>query len=301
MSVSPDPILQADLRLKAEALAAALPPLLVAAERIAATVAQGVHGRRRVGAGDAFWQFRRYHAGDSLHQVDWRQSGKSQALFVRQNEWTAAESVWLWADASASMEFHSRFADVTKRARAELLALALAVLLVRGGERVAMLDAGHRPATGRAVLSRLADHLARRETQDRGHPSLPLQSDLPRFSQLVLMGDFLSPPEALTAWVGRLAGRGVNGLLLQILDPAEEEFPYAGRTYFYGPENEGDFLVGHAASLRDAYHARLAARRAMLQDLCRRHGWHFLTHRTDRPAQSALLSLYAAISGKFAV
>ena len=48
---------------RAEALGARLPPLLVAAERVAATVAQGVHGRRRVGQGDSFWQFRRFVAG----------------------------------------------------------------------------------------------------------------------------------------------------------------------------------------------------------------------------------------------
>ncbi len=48
------------LRQRAEALAATLPPLLVAAERVAATVAQGVHGRRRAGMGESFWQFRRY-------------------------------------------------------------------------------------------------------------------------------------------------------------------------------------------------------------------------------------------------
>ena len=149
MATSPAFVTEKGLRHRAEALAATLPPLLVAAERIAATVAQGVHGRRRVGAGDAFWQFRRYHPGDALGQIDWRQSGKSQALFVRQNEWAAAESVWLWSDASASMGYCSEFSNVTKRGRAELLVLALAALLVRGGERVAMMGEGQRPTTGR--------------------------------------------------------------------------------------------------------------------------------------------------------
>ena len=45
-------------------LAGTLPALMVAADRVAATVIQGVHGRRRVGQGDAFWQYRPYRDGD---------------------------------------------------------------------------------------------------------------------------------------------------------------------------------------------------------------------------------------------
>jgi len=55
-------------------LAGTLPALMVAADRVAATVIQGVHGRRRVGQGDAFWQYRPYREGDSASQIDWRKS-----------------------------------------------------------------------------------------------------------------------------------------------------------------------------------------------------------------------------------
>ena len=77
---------------RAEAVGARLPPLLVAAERVASTVAQGVHGRRRVGQGDSFWQFRRFVAGDPTARIDWRQSAKSgrpvlDGWFIRETEW----------------------------------------------------------------------------------------------------------------------------------------------------------------------------------------------------------------------
>src|SRR3954470_3797588 len=137
-----------------EQLAAALPPLLVAAERVAATVAQGVHGRRRVGQGDSFWQFRRFIAGDPIGRIDWRQSAKSgrpvpEGWFVRETEWEAAQTVCLWRDASASMRWRSRGVAVEKRDRASLLLLALASLLLRGGERVLMMREGARPVAGR--------------------------------------------------------------------------------------------------------------------------------------------------------
>ncbi|MFC7551412.1 DUF58 domain-containing protein [Pseudoroseomonas wenyumeiae] len=93
--------------LRAEALGARLPPLVVAAERVAATVMQGVHGRRRAGQGDAFWQFRPYTPGDALNRLDWRQSAKSDRLFVRETEWEAAQSVALWRDAGETMRWSS--------------------------------------------------------------------------------------------------------------------------------------------------------------------------------------------------
>src|ERR1700752_108958 len=134
----------APTRHRAEALAAVLPPLLVAAERVAVTVAQGVHGRRRVGQGETFWQFRQYEPGDAATRIDWRESAKSQRVYVRETEWEAAQSVWLWRDRSASMDYSSAGYVAggewpSKRDRAELLLMALACLLVRGGERLTLL------------------------------------------------------------------------------------------------------------------------------------------------------------------
>ena len=120
---------------RAEALAAGMPPLLAAAERVAATVVQGVHGRRRIGVGETFWQFRTYKPGDRPQLIDWRQSAKSDRVFVRDLEWEAAQSLWLWRDGSGSMSWRSAEARESKASRAGLLLLALASLLVRGGGR----------------------------------------------------------------------------------------------------------------------------------------------------------------------
>ena len=119
-------------------LAGTLPALMVAADRVAATVIQGVHGRRRVGQGDAFWQYRPYRDGDSASQIDWRQSARSRHLFVRETEWEAAASIWLWRDASPSMQYASLKNADTKALRAELITLAVASLLADAGERVAV-------------------------------------------------------------------------------------------------------------------------------------------------------------------
>ena len=222
-----------------------MPPLLVAAERVAATVAQGVHGRRRVGQGETFWQFRQYQPGDAATRIDWRESAKSQRLYVRETEWEAAQSVWLWRDASASMDYSSAgyIAGAewpTKRDRAELLLVALASLLVRGGERLTLLGSGVAPMTGRVALTRLvAADRARRRAQAAATLGLPAFEPLPRAGQLVLIGDFLAPLDTINAAVARFAGAGLKGHLLQIADPAEEDLPFAGRVRFEGVEERG--------------------------------------------------------------
>ena len=287
-------------RHQAEAFAATLPPLLVAAERVAVTIAQGVHGRRRVGQGETFWQYRRYEFGDQPNRIDWRRSAVSDHVFVRETEWEAAQSIWLWHDASASMGYASQTELPTKASRAALLTIALMALLIRGGERIALLGNDARPTTGRAALNRLADTIIRRidGPGDETDESLPPLAPLPRHAAVVLIGDFLAQPEEIERAIRAISGHGVRGHLIQVLDPAEIEMPFSGRNRFLGLEAEGDLLVGRAEQLRAPYLDRLAELQARLAELTRLAGWTYGIHRTDHTPQSALLALYMALTAR---
>jgi uncharacterized protein (DUF58 family) len=275
---------------QAEQLASVLPPLLVAAERVASAVAQGVHGRRRVGQGETFWQFRPYAQSDAASRIDWRASAKSARLYVRETEWEAAQSLYLWRDGSRSMDFQSSPTLPTKRHRAEILLLALGSLLLRGGERVTVLGSGQVPGNGRAVLARMAIGL------DASGTGLPAFETLPRAAQLVLFGDFLAALPDIAALVARFAHRGLSGHMLQILDPAEEAFPFSGRVRFEGLEGEASMLMSRAEIVREAYIEKLAGHRAGLAAIARAARWSFGIHRTDQPPQMALLGLFNALA-----
>jgi uncharacterized protein (DUF58 family) len=288
------PIALQALRPESEALAARLPPLMIEADRVAATVAPGVHGRRRVGAGESFWEFRRYRNEDPSQSIDWRQSAKTQNLFVREREWEAAESVWIWRDPSPSMTYRSRWAPCAKIERATVLALAIASLLMRGGERIAALG-DPTPAThGRLGYNRVARALT--QTVPAGGPSLPPRHPLPRFSQVLLLGDWLGDPEEFDATINYFASFGVRGHIIQVLDPAEEDLPFGGRTEFRDMEGPTTLIAGRAEHWRPAYQRKLAEQKERLSGICRRRNWTFATHRTDRPPQSAMLALYAAMT-----
>ncbi|CUH51183.1 DUF58 domain-containing protein [Shimia marina] len=289
------------LRSRAEAEAARLPPLLAQAEHLAGTVLLGEHGRRRAGMGDDFWQYRPVMPGDSLRMIDWRRSAKSDAQFVRQREWQVAQSVMMWVDTASSMHFSGDAALPSKADRARVLAMALAILLIRSGERVGLTGTDLPPRRGEAQILRLAEMFLRDapegEALDDGAPDygVPEARAMLPHARAVFMSDFMGDFEAVTAALTKAADRGVRGLCLQVLDPVEEAFPFKGRAIF---ESMGGTLrhdTKKADDLKTRYLERLAERRAQLKDLCRATGWLFGHHSTSQSAQSALLWAHRAL------
>lgn len=276
---------------EAHGLAARIPALLIESQRVAHTVAHGTHGRRRAGPGETFWQFRHYDSNDARSGIDWRRSASSDHLFVREREWEAAHTVWLWIDLSPSMRFRSSLSKVAKESRAMVLGLALAELLARGGERVGLM--GGPPFTGRAAARRVAEMLL----GDTSTGSLPPNAKLSRFSECLLFSDFLEPVADLAARCEEIASQNVRGHLIQILDPAEETLPYTGRTEFAASEGRDRVIAGRAETLRERYHERLERHRTDLMNMTRRLGWSFIVHHTDRPPEEAVLAIHSRLAG----
>ncbi|HUF87336.1 MAG TPA: DUF58 domain-containing protein [Thermohalobaculum sp.] len=285
------------LRRDAERISGSLPPLLVEAQRLAASLVTGVHGRRRAGIGETFWQYRAAHPGDPYGAIDWRRSARSDRLYVREMEWEAAETVMVWCDRSHSMDFRSDFAPRAKAERAALLTLALGVLLHRGGERYGLMGTeAELPRTGERQLVRWAGILSA-EPESRPDFGAPPAIMTPRVGRAVLMSDFMGPREVVFPALMAAAGQGISGIYLQILDPVEEEFPFAGRTRFESVGREVRHETDQATALRARYLDRLAERRDELRRAARRTGWQLVMHRTDQSPRLALLQLYTILGG----
>lgn len=283
------------LREQAETLGQSLPPLLAEAELLASTIMLGEHGRRRAGQGDEFWQYRPAHAGDAARMIDWRRSARSDATFVREREWQAAQSVTLWVDRAKSMSFQSDRARTTKGDRASLLALAAAVLLLRGGERVGLSGGDTPPRSGKAQLLALTDALGR--TPEAGEYGAPDADGIASHGRAIFLSDFLGRIEGVEEALTRASDRGARGVLIQVLDPAEKDFPFDGRTIFESMGGSLSHETLRAGDLRARYLDRLAERKDRLQALARAVGWHFHCHHTGDAALPALLWLYRALEG----
>ncbi len=285
------------LRRDAEKISGALPPLLAEAELLAATVAMGVHGRRRAGHGENFWQYRQAVPGDPRASVDWRRSGRSDVQFIREMEWEAAQTVSLWVDDAQSMEYRGRASERSKHARAALIALALSVLMTKAGERVALMGSpAAQPRSGAAQLNRMALALAGDPRAGRPDYGAPPADRMTRGGRAVFLSDFLGDLDGLTPALAHAGDLGVRGAFVQVLDESEEAFPFDGRLIFESMGGGSKFETQRARALKDAYQARLAERRAELSALAARLGWRVLFHRTTQSPRSALLWLYMAIS-----
>lgn len=277
-------------RTEADRLAAGLPAIRIAADRLAATVMYGFHGRRQAGAGDEFWQFRTYQSFDTSAAVDWRQSAKRDRVFVRQREWQVTRTAWLWNDRSPSMDYRSHRHLPSKRERAEIILLALANLLLAGDEAVALMDANMRPRAGRSVLDAITERLY------IAGGDLPSVTPLPADATGILISDFLMVPAALETALKGLASAGAQGHLIAISDPAEEAFPFQGRIRFEGLEAEEPYLLEQADEVAAAYTRRRSEHRRQITDIAGRFGWRVIHHLTDTPAERLLLTIYSTIA-----
>lgn len=270
-------------RLDALGLAGDLPGVLLDAQRLAAS-APGFHGRRRAGQGEAFWQYRDHRAEDGARLVDWRRSARGDRFYVREREREAAQTAWFWIDAEPGFNWSSNTARPTKLYRARTLALALGILLARGGERIGAL--GHPSRAGARAVDRLAIDLAR-----------PMnEANAPTKSCVTFFSDFYAPVDEWRARLAAAATAGATGALVMIADPAEEDFPFRGRTLFQQPGARTEALLGRAESVREDYAQRLQAHRHAIRQLGAEFGFPALLHRTDHSAAPALAMLIALIS-----
>jgi uncharacterized protein (DUF58 family) len=276
---------------ESRSLAASLPRLVLEARRIAANVIHGLHGRRRAGTGENFWQYRRFVSGEAAQRVDWRRSARDDHLYVREQEWEAAHTVWLWPDRSPSMAFASKTARDSKLERALVVTFALAELLVTGGERVGI-PGLMTPSSSRNVVDKMAQAML----HDRAtRASLPPQFVPSPLAEIVVLSDFWAPIDEIRVMLGGLSSSGAHGTLLQIVDPAEETFPYSGRIEFVEPEGAGVITAGRAENWAKDYIARVAAHRAAIRAEANKLYWLFSIHTTDRSAAELLLFLHTGM------
>jgi uncharacterized protein (DUF58 family) len=277
---------------QARTLAETMPRLILEARRIAATVIHGLHGRKRAGPGENFWQYRRFLSGEPARRVDWRRSARDDHLYVREQEWEAAHTVWIWADRSPSMTFHSRLGQEPKLDRTLVICFALAEVLVQAGERVGM-PGLVRPTGSRNVLDKIANAIIHDPLERASLPQAFAPSSL---SEIVVVSDLWSPIADIRKTIGQLSSTGAHGHVIQVVDPAEETFPYSGRVEFVEPEGGDSITAGRAEAWRADYEQLVARHRAEIRAQTDKIGWSFAIHRTDNPATELLLALHARMS-----
>ncbi|EJF89211.1 DUF58 domain-containing protein [Bartonella tamiae] len=275
-----------------------LPDLLLEARKIANHLSLGLHGLRKRGQGDNFWQFRPYNKGEDISHIDWRRSARDDQIYVRDFEWQSAQTIWIWTDQSASMDYQSQFSKTSKIERALLIALTLAEVFMAKGERIGVPD--HIiPTTSRNISDRIAQEFIKPkqlQTDHNNHKTLPSFNDMNRFAHLVLISDFIDDPDILIKKLSALTDRNLHLHFIEICDPAEERFPYNGRTEFFDPETGTKLLTERAEDYHDAYQHLYMARRSEFTQFASKNGWSYHISKTNRPVSDVLSRLTLTMS-----
>ena len=277
------------MRLKAEELSNKIPSLYVKADRIANTIWEGMHNRNKDGLGDNFWQFRKYEYGDPAHLIDWKKTAKSNETFIQEKELQTLQNFVIWRDTSKSMNFRSSESIDTKLYRANLFTLALTIILSKSGENIVLNGLKTELLKGSNAVNFVSNQINEKVTDS--FKSSPNINEIKNNSDVILIGDFLNNINETEKTIKELSNRGINGIIIQILDPAERFFPYKGRINFNGLEGEKNILIGKAESVRNDYKKAIKIHIEKLEKLTTSYSWKYILDNSDQDASISLQNI----------
>ena len=277
------------MRLKAEELSNKIPSLYVKADRIANTIWEGMHNRNKDGLGDNFWQFRKYEYGDPAHLIDWKKTAKSNETFIQEKELQTLQNFVIWRDTSRSMNFRSSESIDTKLYRANLFTLTLTIILSKSGENIVLNGLKSKLLKGGNAVNFVSNQINEKVTDS--YKSRPNINEIKNNSDVILIGDFLNNINETEKTIKELSNRGINGIIIQILDPAERFFPYKGRINFNGLEGEQNILIGKAESVRNDYKKAIKIHIEKLEKLTTSYSWKYILDNSDQDASISLQNI----------
>lgn len=279
------------LRKQAEDSSAHLEFLMAEAEKAVASILYGEHRQRKSGSGERFWQFREYTSGDRPQDIDWRQSGKTDRVFIRQHEWQTNQTALLWCARGRGMEFSSDKNLLSKVEAAQIITLALGLLTTHAGEEIGLLGT-YRKGRSEAALQFIGENLLYKTLMSETLPP----TDIPRNSAVYLCGDFLDPLPEIENCFRELAAQSDSGVIVQVLDPAELQLPYDGRVIFERPDDQARELINNVESIRREYSERIIKHIEGVQKICQVCEWNYVLHVTDQDIKDTLLQIWTSLS-----
>jgi uncharacterized protein (DUF58 family) len=269
----------------AHQLSASLGAIVLEARALAGAILPGLHGLRRAGRGERYWQHREMRDGETLRGVDWRRSARSDRLYARELEQENPARLQIWCDLRPSMDWTGAPARHTKAQAGLVLGLGLGLAVLEAGEAVMVLGSGPVRRDSDMALGLL-----------RAGQAGPIAGATgARSGNVLLVSDGLEPPDV---WHRRVLGlRNGRGEVFVALfaDPAEINFPYSGRLQVTAPKQA--WQVGRAevaaSNWAKVYGDHMASVRVAIEDA----GGHVFSHRADQPVTPIALQIANRLSG----
>ena len=268
----------------------------IVAEGVVEGFLAGLHRSPFRGFSVEFTEHRAYQAGDELRYLDWRILARSDRLFVKQFEEETNLRAMILVDASRSMAWRGDAERLTKRAYADRLAAALALILLRQRDATGLVTFDEQvrqlvpPRVKAGQWTRFVRGLV--DTPDgqgtAAHAALQrLTAILTRRGMVVLLSDLLFDRDLALAALRYLRHRGHNVIVFHLMDPAEVQLGGPPEVRFRDPESSVSVVV-RPRELAHAYAETVRREIAAWRTACRRHGIAYHHVQTDLPFGMAL-------------
>lgn len=280
------------MRLQAEKLVTIAPDLKIRANKLANTVWEGIHNRNKAGIGDNFWQFKKYEYGDPVHLIDWKKSAKSSSFFIQEQELSTVQNINIWRDSSSSMNYSSRKNLDKKIYIANLITLVLSMIFIKQSEKVKINGSNINYSNSEEAINLISDQLSYIKTNNNNFE--PNIEEIDNGSSCILIGDFLYSTDNTEKIIKNLSSRNINGMLIHIIDPAEQKFPFKGRVNFKGVEGENPYLIGNAESVQKEYLKKFKKHSDTIKIITESYKWNYFMHITDQELVELIIKIYTS-------
>ena len=240
------------------------------------------------GNGEEFWDFREYKIGDPLKVIDWKKSSKSNKLFIKNNENESSKSIWFWVNKNASMNFKNYSNLNTKYERAIIICLILVDIFLKSGEKVGIIGSESGLQKGQSKFIPLASELIKKSTKFS-------ETRIKKNDIVFIISDFIQQNEKIKNDLLGITENAYLGLLIQVLDPAEKNFPFKGRNRFFDPVSGLHKLFNRSENMQEKYKREIILHQKKIMQMCSKFGWKFFSNTTNQSCESLILKIYNSI------
>lgn len=229
---------------------------------------KGAHRSSRVGTSLDFSDYRSYHPGDDVRQVDWNVFARTEKYFIKRFLDEQEMRIHIMLDTTKSMQLYG------KAAFAKTLAVALGTIALQHDDRVSFsYDSKTAPfrqkgKTARSALAHFVEHAT--VTQDF---MVDARQQLPKDSTIIfILTDGLAPLTHYEGLVKQAVRHAKDVRLLRVLSEEEEMLSLSGDVQLIDSETNEQVNVSLTSTTREAYEQRFTAHAQQLRKISAQHG-----------------------------
>ncbi|QDT94883.1 DUF58 domain-containing protein [Gimesia aquarii] len=268
----------------------------LAARQIVEGYVSGSHKSPFHGFSAEFAQHREYATGDDLRYVDWKVFAKSDRYYLKQYEAETNFTCYILLDCSESMRYRSENAALSKWEYARLVAAALSYVVIKQQDAAGLCTMNDRvleflrPSSQPNHLKQIyhtMEHTEPAGESGLGNVFHELAERITRRSLIIVISDLFDDVDKVMLGLKHFRHRKHDVSLLQVIDPAEQDFPFQEPVLFRGLENLPEQMA-EPRSLKKAYQAEFEKFLNSVQRGCRDLKMDYALIRTDQQLDVAL-------------